>query len=574
MFKNALITLLAVLAFWPATITAQQESSFARAAQDVETRLAESIAELNAVREQAAQETIPLSRRLSELESELGEVRTEYRSAVRLLDTRTLDITNLQNEIKGREQQAAYLSNLLSEYGRRFESRLHIAEVARYAEVLKQAAEATENETLEPGEVYARQAALLDAAVERLFDALGGTKFTGRAVDVEGTISQGEFVMVGPSVVFRSDDGSRVGSAEQRLGSLEPAIIPFGSGEDALAAAALPGTLAGVMPIDATLGSAHKIEQTEETFLEHVAKGGPVMIPIFVLAGAAFLVVMIKWLGFLRVRHPSPRQVRDLLNAVARHDRAHLNKLSEAICKPNVTRDWQAGALVGAIAGGLVGWALTTESAAPLIDLVPQFAGVLQAGPLVHMVAFGLFGALVQLMLRNWFGHSPVGEMLAAGIEHIEEPPELIEEIMYEKVLSVRLRLERFLPFVAVSAASAPLLGLLGTVTGIINTFKLITVFGSGDVKMLSSGISEALVTTEFGLIVAIPSLLLHALLARQVRSVINEMEQGAVALLNQVGKTPFREGLVTKITRKLDISADKDDEPIAAGAEVLSNNA
>ncbi|MCA9446607.1 MAG: MotA/TolQ/ExbB proton channel family protein, partial [Candidatus Omnitrophica bacterium] len=117
---------------------------------------------------------------------------------------------------------------------------------------------------------------------------------------------------------------------------------------------------------------------------------------------------------------------------------------------------------------------------------------------------------------------------------------ELIEEVMYEKVLSARLKLDKYLAFIAISAASAPLLGLLGTVTGIINTFKLITVFGSGDVKTLSGGISEALITTEFGLIVAIPSLLLHALLSRKSSSIVSEMEKSAVALINQVSKTPF----------------------------------
>jgi Mg/Co/Ni transporter MgtE len=109
-------------------------------------------------------------------------------------------------------------------------------------------------------------------------------------------------------------------------------------------------------------------------------------------------------------------------------------------------------------------------------------------------------------------------------------------------MLSTRLKLQRFLPFVAISAAAAPLLGLLGTVTGIINTFRLITVFGSGDVKTLSGGISEALITTKFGLIVAIPSLLLHAFLSRKARGIINQMEKAAVALVNQVGKTPYRQ--------------------------------
>ena len=111
---------------------------------------------------------------------------------------------------------------------------------------------------------------------------------------------------------------------------------------------------------------------------------------------------------------------------------------------------------------------------------------------------------------------------------------------MYEQVLTTRLRLQGLLPFIAICAASAPLLGLLGTVTGIINTFKMITIFGSGDVKSLSGGISEALITTKFGLIVAIPSLLLHAFLSRKARGVVGRMEAAGVAFINQIGKTPM----------------------------------
>ena len=136
----------------------------------------------------------------------------------------------------------------------------------------------------------------------------------------------------------------------------------------------------------------------------------------------------------------------------------------------------------------------------------------------------------------------PVGEMLSVGVAHLHEPKELVEEVMYEKMLATKLKLNSLLPFVAISASAAPLLGLLGTVTGIMNTFSLMTVFGTGDVKTLSSGISEALITTEYGLIVAIPSLLLHAFLARKARGMQDEMEKASIAMMNQVAKTPLAE--------------------------------
>jgi biopolymer transport protein ExbB len=127
----------------------------------------------------------------------------------------------------------------------------------------------------------------------------------------------------------------------------------------------------------------------------------------------------------------------------------------------------------------------------------------------------------------------PAQAMLVDAVEHCDESKELVEEVMYERMLEVQPRLERLLPFIAVTAATAPLMGLLGTVTGMINTFKLITVFGTGDAKQLSSGISEALVTTEFGLIVAIPSLIMHALLNRRAQGVMANMERMAVAFVN-----------------------------------------
>lgn len=135
----------------------------------------------------------------------------------------------------------------------------------------------------------------------------------------------------------------------------------------------------------------------------------------------------------------------------------------------------------------------------------------------------------------------PTGSMLQSGVEHIREPRELVEEVMYEKVLSTRLRLQKMLPFIAICAASAPLLGLLGTVTGIIKTFEMITLFGSGDAKTLSGGISEALITTKYGLIVAIPSLLLHSFLSRMARGIVDHMEKSAIAFVNQLGKTPLK---------------------------------
>lgn len=127
------------------------------------------------------------------------------------------------------------------------------------------------------------------------------------------------------------------------------------------------------------------------------------------------------------------------------------------------------------------------------------------------------------------------GDMLRTGVEHVAESRNVLEELLFEKILRVRPTLERFLPFLAITAAAAPLLGLLGTVIGMINTFQLITIFGTGDAKSLSSGISEALMTTALGLVVAIPTLILHGALSRMAKRKLGLLEELSVAFVNGI---------------------------------------
>ncbi len=384
------------------TVSAQNsapadENTFNQAAQSFQQRLEASVAELNRLREQTVEEKVPLSRKLNNLENELTKIRAEYQQTARMLDSRTLDLNNLRTDIKTRKEESLYLSNLLSEYIRNFESRLHISEIDRYEDALEKAKLAAENSSLSEHEVHETQAGILTVSLERLNDALGGTRFEGTAVDSNGIVKPGAFVLVGPAALFQSKDGEAIGTAEQRLGSLEPAVIPFSVPEDTGAAQEFMSNTGGAFLLDPTLGTAHKIEETQESLIDHIKKGGVVMYPIFTLAGAALLVAIIKWLGMIFTRKPSQKRIRALLNAVAERNKKIAIEKAKAI-------------------------------------------------------------------------KGPVGKMLQAGVDYLEEPRELVEEVMYEKMLSTRLKLERFLPFIAISAASAPLLGLLGTVTGIKKT--------------------------------------------------------------------------------------------------------
>jgi biopolymer transport protein ExbB len=127
----------------------------------------------------------------------------------------------------------------------------------------------------------------------------------------------------------------------------------------------------------------------------------------------------------------------------------------------------------------------------------------------------------------------PVYNVLRNGLNAKNEDRETLESILQESILKELPKLERFLPLLNILGAIAPLLGLLGTVTGMINTFQVITVYGTGDPRMMSGGISTALVTTMLGLSVAIPIMLLHTFLSRRVDHVIGDMEEKAVALSN-----------------------------------------
>ena len=123
--------------------------------------------------------------------------------------------------------------------------------------------------------------------------------------------------------------------------------------------------------------------------------------------------------------------------------------------------------------------------------------------------------------------------VIRATLRNINREREHIEDIVMENILNESNNIDRFGNFVLVLAAVAPLLGLLGTVTGMIATFDIITEHGTGDPKLLSGGISEALVTTMLGLVVAIPLLLLGNLLSGWAQNIKDSMEQSALHIVN-----------------------------------------
>jgi biopolymer transport protein ExbB len=137
--------------------------------------------------------------------------------------------------------------------------------------------------------------------------------------------------------------------------------------------------------------------------------------------------------------------------------------------------------------------------------------------------------------LKNKRGST--ARVLKATVRNLDRDREHIEDIVAESILHESSRLDKFGSAILVIAAVSPLLGLLGTVTGMIATFDIITEFGTGDPKLLSGGISIALVTTELGLIVAIPILMVGNLLSGWAEKVKDSMEHSALHLINEYNK-------------------------------------
>lgn len=135
------------------------------------------------------------------------------------------------------------------------------------------------------------------------------------------------------------------------------------------------------------------------------------------------------------------------------------------------------------------------------------------------------------------YSEKPLARVMTAGVKCVEMGREEVENALQEAILREIPSMERFLSALGMLAAIAPLLGLLGTVTGMINTFHVITLYGTGDPRLMSAGISEALVTTMLGLSVAIPLMLCHNLLDGAVERSITDMEEKGVALINIILK-------------------------------------
>ncbi|MCA1963119.1 MAG: MotA/TolQ/ExbB proton channel family protein [Prosthecobacter sp.] len=427
---------------------------------DLQKRLDDATAALSTLRAEIEKEKLPMTQRLTQLEDQVIEARKEYDRVLRLLDSRTLEVTNLKSGNKNKEDTAAYLTNLLDEFSRNFETRIHITELQQLGGTLKNLQNKGSNANLSTGEQLQARFDIVNLSLDRLEKAAGGVVFDGKATDRSGTVNEGSFIVLGPLAYFASKDGSKYGLADLKSGSLDPTLLPIPDSKLPQGIVEVAKEGQGILPIDATRGNAFKLEEQRDTALDEIRKGGPLMWPIVGLGLLAVLVGLLKWFQLSLVSRPSNRRIREVLDLLDKRKYAEAEKLS----------------------------------------------------------------------LRT---RGPIGQFMATAAKHYTDPTNVMEETMFEKILDAKTKLNAWIPFVKIAAAVEPLFGLLGTVTGMINTFKLITVFGTQDASTFSSGIAEALITTEWGLITAIPCLLIAAFLARKARAVIDDMEKLGVRIMN-----------------------------------------
>ena len=205
--------------------------------------------------------------------------------------------------------------------------------------------------------------------------------------------------------------------------------------------------------------------------------------------------------------------------------------------------------------GGAVDLGLDVTRGGILALLVesPTLKDRIEQGGIVGycIIALGIIGLLIAIM--RWLALSsadrkvkaqlkrdtastdnPLGRVLAAYESNRGADTETIELKLSEAALKEMPDLTKGLLFIKVVSAVAPLMGLLGTVTGMIKTFQVITLYGAGDPKMMAGGISQALMTTVLGLVVAIPMVLLHTVVSGKSRKIVNILQSQSAGLVAQ----------------------------------------
>ncbi|MGI9233371.1 MAG: MotA/TolQ/ExbB proton channel family protein [Woeseiaceae bacterium] len=228
--------------------------------------------------------------------------------------------------------------------------------------------------------------------------------------------------------------------------------------------------------------------------------------------------------------------------------------IAELLRQPDGRYTGTTGDLMDADSGSVAfGVDVTKGGILGLLVESPTIRDRIEQGGIVGycIIALGIIGLIIAIL--RWFALSndsrkvtaqlkrdtasadnPLGRVLAAYDSNKAADTDTIELKLSEAALKEMPGLTKGLLFIKVVAAVAPLMGLLGTVTGMIKTFQVITLYGAGDPKMMAGGISQALMTTVLGLCVAIPMVLLHTVVSGQSRKIVNILQSQSAGLVAQ----------------------------------------
>ena len=411
--------------------------------------------QLAGIREKIDADRLPLSKQLDALEEELRTTRKGYDEVARTLDTRNLDITNLTQEVKAKEDEAFYVSNLLDEFVRGFETKVHMSELPRLKPGIEKAKSAAADTAMATADRFAAQIVPLRAALARSKEALGGMPVEGKALNDEGTLLEGKFLLVGPFALFASKDGTATGIVPPtKPTDVAPLVMKL----DETFNAGITQILAsgqGIFPLDATNGNALKELLHKTSLIDTYKHGGPIMHPLLLVSIVAFGVV-IERLIFLVLEKKRRKEsiVEQMLDACEK------DELDRAVKIGRSTKDF-------------------------------------------------------------------VAKVLLYALEHREKSIGSALGLAANKELK---RLARGLPILDTCITLAPLLGLLGTVTGMMHSFSLM----GGDLGApgaITGGISEALIATAYGLVIAIVAVIPYNYLNARVDDARHQIEAAATRM-------------------------------------------
>lgn len=195
--------------------------------------------------------------------------------------------------------------------------------------------------------------------------------------------------------------------------------------------------------------------------------------------------------------------------------------------------------------GGLIGYIIIFLLLCGLLLSVRKYLSLQTEEELFHL----------QIQSDEILENNPLGEMIQTFMQFKSDQQETLELKIEEKIVRISSHLRKGLGTLRLLSSIAPLLGLLGTVTGMIATFQSITLYGTGDPKLMAGGISQALVTTALGLVSAIPLVFIHSFLSSKANQLISIFEEQVLGLLsrkyeNQEGKPLFRSSSVPKVKK------------------------